>query len=40
MNTRNLIRSAGLSAIVAGICFVVVGLFHPPNIEWAHLDLQ
>ncbi len=32
MNTRNLIRSAGLSAIVAGICFVVVGLFHPPNI--------
>ena len=32
MNTRNLIRWAGLSAMVAGICFVVVGLLHPPNI--------
>jgi hypothetical protein len=32
MNTRNLIRWAGLSAVVAGLCFVVVGLFHPPNI--------
>src|SRR4051794_36121599 len=28
----NLIRWAGLSAILAGICYVVVGLFHPPNI--------
>src|SRR5436305_1704110 len=32
MNTRNLIRWAGVSAMVAGICYVVVGLFHPPNI--------
>ena len=32
MNTKNLIRWAGLSAMVAGICFVVVGLLHPPNI--------
>jgi hypothetical protein len=32
MNTRNLIRWAGLSAMVAGICYVVVGLFHPPNV--------
>ena len=32
MNTMNLIRWAGLSAVVAGLCFVVVGLFHPPNI--------
>jgi hypothetical protein len=32
MNTRNLIRWAGVSAMVAGICFVVVGLLHPPNI--------
>ena len=32
MNTRNLIRWAGLSAVVAGLCFVVVGLIHPPNI--------
>jgi hypothetical protein len=29
MNTRNLIRWAGLSAMVAGIFYVVVGLFHP-----------
>ncbi len=28
----NLIRWAGLSAVLAGICYVVVGLFHPPNI--------
>jgi hypothetical protein len=42
MNTRDLIRWAGVAAIVAGICYVVVGLFHPPNgvssvttTEWA-----
>jgi hypothetical protein len=28
----NLIRWAGLSALVAGICFVVLGLLHPPNV--------
>lgn len=32
MNTNGLVRWAGLSAVVAGLCFVVVGLFHPPNI--------
>lgn len=32
MNTRSLMRWAGASAMVAGICFVVVGLLHPPNI--------
>ncbi len=32
MNTRNLIRWAGLSALVAGICFVAFGLLHPPDI--------
>jgi len=32
MNTKNLIRWAGLSAMVAGICFVIAGLLHPPNI--------
>ena len=32
MNTRNLIRWAGLSALVAGICFVAMGLLHPPDI--------
>ena len=28
----NLIHWAGLAAMVAGICYVVVGMFHPPNI--------
>ncbi len=32
MNTRNLIRWAGVSAMVAGMCYVVVGIFHPPNV--------
>jgi hypothetical protein len=27
-----LIRWAGLATMVAGICYVIVGLFHPPNI--------
>ena len=27
-----LIRWAGLAAMVAGICYVVVGLFHQPNV--------
>lgn len=31
MNTRKLIRWAGLSAMVAGICFVAVWLFHPTH---------
>jgi hypothetical protein len=32
MNARNLIRWAGLAALVAGICFVALGLLHPPDI--------
>ena len=32
MNTKNLTNWAGLSAMVAGICYVIVGLFHPPNM--------
>jgi hypothetical protein len=28
----SLIRWAGLSALVAGICFVILGLLHPPNV--------
>jgi hypothetical protein len=32
MNTRNLIPWAGVAAMVAGLCYVVVGLFHPPNV--------
>jgi hypothetical protein len=31
MNTRKLFRLAGVSAMVAGICYVVVGMFHPAN---------
>lgn len=31
LTTANLIRLAGLSAVLAGLCFVVVGLFHPVN---------
>ena len=32
ITASNLIRWAGLAAMVAGICYVVVGLFHPPNV--------
>jgi hypothetical protein len=28
----HLIRWSGAAALVAGLCYVVVGLFHPPNI--------
>jgi len=32
ITAANLIRWAGLSAVVAGICYVLVGMFHPPNV--------
>ncbi len=32
ITAASLIRWAGLSALVAGICFVVLGLLHPPNV--------
>ncbi|MEI6778124.1 MAG: hypothetical protein WCK70_14590 [Chloroflexales bacterium] len=32
LTAANLIRWAGLSAIVAGICYVAVGVFHPANV--------
>jgi hypothetical protein len=32
MTARNLIRWAGVSAMVAGIFYVVVGIFHPINL--------
>jgi hypothetical protein len=32
ITASKLIPWAGLAAMVAGICYVVVGLFHPPNI--------
>lgn len=32
MTTSALWRLAGLSAIAAGLCFIVVGMFHPVNV--------
>ncbi len=32
ITASSLIRWAGLSALVAGVCFVVLGLLHPPNV--------
>jgi len=32
ITTFKLIRWAGLSALLAGICYVLVGVFHPPNV--------
>ena len=31
LTTRNLISWAGISALLAGICYVLVGVFHPAN---------
>ena len=35
ISTRNLLRLAGISALLAGACYVFVGLLHPPNIASA-----
>jgi hypothetical protein len=32
ISTNSLVRLAGLSAILAGVCYLLVGLFHPPNL--------
>ena len=32
ITTSTLMRWAGLSALVAGICYVLVGIFHPANV--------
>ena len=32
VSERNLIRWAGLAALIAGICYVLVGIFHPANV--------
>jgi hypothetical protein len=32
MSTHNLLRLAGLAALLAGSCYVLVGLFHPANV--------
>lgn len=31
MTTSTVMRLSGLSAVVAGICFIVIGMFHPVN---------
>lgn len=35
LSTHDLPRLAGLSALVAGACYVLVGVFHPPNVASA-----
>jgi len=32
ITNANLIRLAGLSALIAGICYMLVGIFHPANV--------
>ena len=32
MTTSTLMRLAGLSAILAGICFIIIGMFHQENV--------
>ena len=32
ITNANLIRLAGLSALIAGACYVLVGVFHPANV--------
>lgn len=32
MTTSTLMRLAGLSAMAAGLCFIVIGIFHPVNV--------
>jgi hypothetical protein len=35
MTASTLMRLAGLSAMLAGLCMVVMGLFHPVNVPEA-----
>lgn len=32
MTTSALMRLAGMSAVMAGLCFIIIGMFHPENI--------
>ena len=32
LTTSNIMRAAGLSALIAGVCYVLVGIFHPANV--------
>lgn len=35
MTSSTLMRLAGLSAMLAGLCFIVIGMFHPVNVPSA-----
>jgi hypothetical protein len=35
ISTHDLLRLAGVAALLAGICYVLVGLFHPANVASA-----
>ncbi|HMX20840.1 MAG TPA: hypothetical protein PKC52_16380 [Anaerolineales bacterium] len=32
MTTSTLMRLAGVSAVLAGLCFIIIGMFHPENV--------
>ncbi len=32
MNASTLMRLAGVSAMLAGLCFIIIGMFHPENV--------
>lgn len=32
MTTSTLMRPAGVSAMLAGLCFIIIGMFHPENV--------
>ncbi|MBE7434579.1 MAG: hypothetical protein HS100_11740 [Anaerolineales bacterium] len=32
MTTSTLMRLAGVSAMLAGLCFIIIGMFHPENV--------
>jgi hypothetical protein len=32
VTTSTLMRLAGVSAMLAGLCFIVMGMFHPENV--------
>jgi len=35
LSNENILRLAGLSAVIAGLCYVSVGVFHPANVASA-----
>jgi hypothetical protein len=40
LTNQRLIRLAGISAVLAGICYVLVGLFHPANVASSVITTQ